>query len=31
VKFAENIVVEAPKEKVRAFLEDVPAVAKCVP
>jgi hypothetical protein len=31
VKFVEDIIVEAPKEKVRAFLEDVPAVAKCVP
>jgi carbon monoxide dehydrogenase subunit G len=31
VKFAENIVVEASKEQVRAFLEDVPAVAQCVP
>jgi carbon monoxide dehydrogenase subunit G len=31
VKFAENIVVEAPKAKVGEFLEDVPAVAKCIP
>ena len=31
MKFERQITVDASKEEVRAFLEDVPAVAKCVP
>jgi len=31
VKFDHVIVIEAPKDKVRAFLDDVPRTAKCVP
>jgi carbon monoxide dehydrogenase subunit G len=31
VKFDHEIVVEAPKSKVREFLDDVPRAAKCVP
>lgn len=31
MKFDHVIIVEAPKEKVRAFLDDVPRAAKCLP
>jgi carbon monoxide dehydrogenase subunit G len=31
VRFEQRIVVEAPVERVAAFLEDVPAAAACIP
>jgi carbon monoxide dehydrogenase subunit G len=31
MKFEHTVVVSAPKERVRAFLEDVPVAARCLP
>ena len=31
MKFDQTFVLDAPRDKVRAFLEDVPTVARCVP